>query len=123
MSSLSLTVSSFSFEHIPLQSRTKHKMVTDVILSPYSYRIFYRALCSSSFSSGLPLVIITPRFILAGSRAQLDMPMKATLSSLAICCKKQNIKFHIQNISLYSIPLGTCRGLLSRESQSSLPLE
>ena len=38
-------------------------------------------------------MIITPRFILAGSSAQLDMPTKATLSSLAIYCNKQNVKF------------------------------
>ena len=55
----------------------------------------YRALCSSSFSSGLPLVIITPRFILAGSRAQLDIPIKATLSSLAMCYNNLNTLFFV----------------------------
>ena len=31
---------------------------------------------------------ITPRFILAGSRAQLDIPINATLFSLAMTCKR-----------------------------------
>ena len=36
------------------------------------------ALCSSSSLSGMPLWTKIPRFIFAGSRAQLEIPMKAT---------------------------------------------
>ena len=36
---------------------------------------------------GSPRVTITPLFILAGSRAQLEMPMNATRSSLAMTYK------------------------------------
>jgi len=43
----------------------------------------YPALRTSSSSSGFPLVTITPRFILAGSRAQLEIPTNATLLSRA----------------------------------------
>ena len=39
------------------------------------------ALSMSSSLSGFPRVTITPRFILAGSRAQFEMPTKATLFS------------------------------------------
>ena len=42
------------------------------------------ALSVSSSSSGFPLVTITPRFILAGSKAQFEMPIKATLFSRSI---------------------------------------
>ena len=41
----------------------------------------YLADSSNSVSSGSPLVTITPLFILAGSSAQLDIPMKATRCS------------------------------------------
>ena len=37
----------------------------------------YFAICSSSLSLGVPLCTNIPRFILAGSRAQLDIPIKA----------------------------------------------
>ena len=42
------------------------------------------ALFSSSSWAGGHRVTIIPRFILAGSRAQLEIPIKATLSSGAI---------------------------------------
>ena len=41
----------------------------------------YLALSSSSATSGSVLVTMTPRFILAGSSAQLEIPINATLSS------------------------------------------
>lgn len=44
----------------------------------------YSADSFNSLSFGSPLVTITPRFILAGSRAQLEIPMKATRFSLAM---------------------------------------
>ena len=40
----------------------------------------YNALSFSSFKQGLPRVTIIPLFILAGSNAQLEIPIKATLS-------------------------------------------
>ena len=41
---------------------------------------------SSSFLSGSPRVTITPQFILAGSKAQWEIPMKATRCCHSIIC-------------------------------------
>ena len=46
-------------------------------LSSHNFIFTYLAICSSSLSLGVPLCTNIPRFILAGSRAQLDIPMKA----------------------------------------------
>ena len=45
---------------------------------------------------GSPLITIMPRFILAGSSAQLEIPMKATLSSRATIYMKCGISNSIQ---------------------------
>ena len=62
-------------------------------------RLSYLALLTSSSMLGSPLITMMPLFILAGSSAQLEMPMKATLSSRATIYMKYAISSSIWSIT------------------------
>ena len=73
-----LPVSSFTILSAANAASFSHNITHPFHTSPYL------AVCMSSFSSGSSLDTAIPLFILAGSRAQLDMPMKATFLYLGM---------------------------------------
>ena len=68
--------------------------------------MYYLALVSSSPSFGSHLVTMIPRFILAGSRAQLEIPMNATLSSRSTTLTNQHNE-------------STCSGKMNKKHQGA----